>query len=462
MKSISKFIALLLTAVLLAGVLPVMSAGAASYNMVITLVDDADTSRVVTETQRYQSDSTILLSNIVTYVNNNHDKIHDTFAGSGLGVVLDSAVEAYEKNKDYYSVLTEKGEITSADEAGDKLHSALRSRESVVGDLADGISRITYKSNATGKTYTLSVEKTPYGGGAVEPTPTKSYMITKQDEEQYIATGEPVVLPFTLDPVENPEEAEHVLITVDPEVKTTVEVTVPVNGSEYDTVVCVIGPDGKPSIVTDCAWTENGVIVFVSGDVEIIVINTPRTFTDVPGNFWGADSIEYVTAREIFNGNGDGTFSPNTIMNRAMFATIVFNFEKISESSVEAKHVFDDVGMGIWYTKPIIWGAERSVLLGYGNGNYGPLDPITREQAAAILYRYANLCGIDTTVKNEHVFDEFDDYGRITPYAVEPMRWAIDNGIIIGMTNRTLNPRGTATRTQVATMIMRYIQNIVH
>ena len=117
---------------------------------------------------------------------------------------------------------------------------------------------------------------------------------------------------------------------------------------------------------------------------------------------------------------------------------------------------FTDVAYGTWYTAAVNWAAANDIVTGYGSGKFGPMDPITREQMAAILFRYADFKGMDTTARAD--LSGYTDAGDISAYAVEAMSWANAEGFITGTTATTLKPQGSATRAQVATILTRYAQ----
>ena len=160
------------------------------------------------------------------------------------------------------------------------------------------------------------------------------------------------------------------------------------------------------------------------------------------------------------NGTGETTFEPNNTTTRAMIVTMLYRLEMEdgrSESGEAGDASFTDLEEGSWYEEAVIWAAENGIVKGYDETTFGPYDPVTREQLAAILYRY-NEMG-DGRLEMEEassISDAYTDADQISEWAEEAMRWCIASGIITGMTETTLEPKGNATRAQVATMLMRY------
>ena len=120
---------------------------------------------------------------------------------------------------------------------------------------------------------------------------------------------------------------------------------------------------------------------------------------------------------------------------------------------------FEDVSAQAWYADAVAWASANQVVGGYGNGKFGPEDSITREQMAAILYRYAKLKGYDTTQGGMAV-REFADYEQISDWAGEAMAWAVNAKVLSGKGNHTLDPKGTASRAEVAQVLMNFGENV--
>ncbi len=177
-----------------------------------------------------------------------------------------------------------------------------------------------------------------------------------------------------------------------------------------------------------------------------------KGFSDLTDNSWYHEAVEYVLSEGIMGGYGNGKFGPDENLSRAQLAQILYNREGRPESA--GTSVFTDVVSGKWYTNAIIWANQKGVVGGYGNGLFGPDDPITREQLAVMLWRYAG----NPPAANKEL--HFDDAGEAGSFALEALQWSVENGIITGYGDRRINPKGLATRAQAAQMLMRYLKGM--
>lgn len=194
-------------------------------------------------------------------------------------------------------------------------------------------------------------------------------------------------------------------------------------------------------------------------ETETEETTTPETvaFSDVSESDWFYKGVSYVVENGMMNGVGENQFAPNAPLTREMLAVVLYNMEKQPEST--GVNPFADVKADMWYTDAIVWANANGIVAGYDDSTFGLGDSITREQLAAILYRYAQMKGYDVTEKAD--LTGYADSAAISGYAVEAMQWANANGIVNGMTATTLAPQGTATRAQVATMLMNFCENVV-
>ena len=178
-------------------------------------------------------------------------------------------------------------------------------------------------------------------------------------------------------------------------------------------------------------------------------------YTDVSENHWAYPYIQDVTERGIMNGVASNLFQPDGTMTRAMFVTVL---ARMSGETLypDEPSVFPDVPTGKYFSGAVNWATERQIVTGYPDGTFGTDQPVTREQAATFLARYARWSGVEVTVSGN--LNGYTDASSVSPYALEAMTWAVENGIIQGVTDTSLAPRGTATRAQVATIFMRYCQ----
>ena len=186
---------------------------------------------------------------------------------------------------------------------------------------------------------------------------------------------------------------------------------------------------------------------------------TPEaTFTDVSETAWYKNSVDYAVEHGLMNGTGTNTFEPESTMTRAMLVTVLWRYANAPKPGANP---FTDVPNGKWYTDAVAWAAEKGVVNGVGDGKFEPDGSVTREQMATILYRYAQKVGIDTSKHTE--LSAFPDASRVSAYARAPMQWVVAEGVIGGSRENGqdwLNPQGNATRAEVATILMRFIENV--
>ena len=177
-------------------------------------------------------------------------------------------------------------------------------------------------------------------------------------------------------------------------------------------------------------------------------------FADVSGSDWFYNDVRYVYEKGIMDGTGADRFSPNVPLTRAMIVTILYRMA--GSPSVSGSSDFTDVAAGKWFAKAVAWAAANGIVNGYGSGLFGPNDPVTREQLAAILYRYAVYGGM-TAVTLEENLGSFADTAQLSAYAIQAMNWAVGQGLING-SGSNLVPKAQATRAQVAAIIHRYLE----
>ena len=188
----------------------------------------------------------------------------------------------------------------------------------------------------------------------------------------------------------------------------------------------------------------------------VFAANSNVPFTDVKETDWFYDAVGYVYENGMMSGTGNSQFSPQVTTSRAMLVTILYRLEGAPAVSGT---VFTDVAANAYYADAVTWASENGIVGGYGGGIFGPDDPITREQMAAILYRYGQHKEYDTTATGD--VTTFTDSASVSSYAVEAMNWAVGVGLISGVGNNTLAPTGSATRAQVAMILMRFCKNYV-
>ena len=226
---------------------------------------------------------------------------------------------------------------------------------------------------------------------------------------------------------------------------------IPGSGSTPGTVAVLVNPDGTETVLKKSVLVDGRLCVPLDGDATVKIVNNAKGFRDM-GSHWGGDAVAFVTSRALFEGNGDGRFLPNGTMTRAMLVTVLHRLEDIPTSAGVS---FDDVAGGQWYTTAVSWAAENQIVEGY-NGSFTPNNSVTREQIAAILYRYAKVVGVDTPERGS--FAGFPDRDRTSGWAREAMSWAVGAGLFSGDDRGRLNPGGDATRAEVATLLKRFVE----
>ena len=177
-------------------------------------------------------------------------------------------------------------------------------------------------------------------------------------------------------------------------------------------------------------------------------------FRDVKATDWYHEAVDYAVKHALFNGMSETAFAPNDPMTRAMLVTVLWRYAGQPE---EGGNVFADVKNGQWYTKAVAWAAENGVVNGVGGGRFDPNGRITREQLAAILYRYTGSKGCDVSKTGD--LNAFPDGAEVSVWAKTACSWAVAEALING-SDGSLDPQGSATRAQVATILMRFIETV--
>ncbi len=200
-------------------------------------------------------------------------------------------------------------------------------------------------------------------------------------------------------------------------------------------------------------WMNNWEIV---DDVADAAGSGKEFFTDVNPGDWYYDAVKFVFDNNFMDGVGDGKFNPDGTLTRAMIAQVLYNLEGETSSYPT---VFDDVAKSAWYADAVNWAAASGIVEGKGNNKFDPNAAITRQEMAAILYRYSELKGYD--VSDVDSLAAFTDADKVASWAKEPMGWAVENYVINGKGNGKLDPTGTATRAEVAQILMNLCNNVL-
>ena len=260
--------------------------------------------------------------------------------------------------------------------------------------------------------------------------------------EEAAEAGEAVALPMPELPVTSDRD-EAPTVTMNLAGGRSAKVEIPVDRVTPGTVAILVKADGTEQIVKTAVTTDNGVAVTLSDGDTVKVVDNSKNFTDVSGSYWAADAIDFATSRELFAGNTETTFNPGGTMTRAMIWTVLARYDGTDTTNTTG---------GVWYTAGQTWAMDNGISDG-SNAN----GTMTREQLATMLYRYAQSKGQGFTGAWTFQLD-YPDAERVSSYAYEALCWMTMNGVIGGMTDGTLNPQGSATRAQVATILQRYVE----
>ncbi len=203
-----------------------------------------------------------------------------------------------------------------------------------------------------------------------------------------------------------------------------------------------------------CGFKQTETIPIESGWVIVALAkeneshNKTVVYEDVPENAWYKAAVDFVTEKGLMHGTGPSAFLPNGQISRAMLVEILYNHENMP---IVNGSLFTDVQIGTWYEPAVTWAAQKGIVSGYGNGRFGLNDNITREQLAAVLWRYT---GQPASIIS---LDNFADIGNANGYALPALRWAVENDVISGK-GGILDPTGTTTRAEAAQMLMNYFK----
>ena len=170
-------------------------------------------------------------------------------------------------------------------------------------------------------------------------------------------------------------------------------------------------------------------------------------FRDVRQDAWYGAAVDYVYQGGIMNGTSGRTFAPEAELSRAMAVQVLYNLEGRPELE-DGEAQFTDVPADAWYAAAVQWAAAQKIVNGREDDQFEPEADVTRQELVSILYRYENYKAADTSLRDD--LSTFSDSAELADYAVEPMQWAVAQGVISGMENRTLQPESTATRAQMA------------
>ena len=354
-------------------------------------------------------------------------------------------------NPDGFSEFTISSTSTAVAKIGDNSYTTLQAAIDAVKD--------NETINVTGDNLsaTVSGNKTfSVTGKSVNLTAASGYNLTNSGDTYTVSrqsSGGSISAPTTY--AVNVNAATNGAVAADKKTAskgTTVTVTAsPSKGYVVDAVK-VVDKDGKDVAVTE----KDGKYVFTMPASAVTVTGsfkaeTPAPvalpFTDVKSGNWFYDAVKYAYAQGLMTGTSATTFAPNGTMNRAMIVTVLYRLEK--SPAVTGASKFTDVPAGQWYSDAVAWAAANKIVNGYDETTFGPMNAVTREQMAAILFRYEQVKGLENVTLEENL-NRFPDQNKISAYAIPALQWAVGQKIINGNADGTLDPTGTATRAQVA------------
>lgn len=258
-----------------------------------------------------------------------------------------------------------------------------------------------------------------------------SASISAADVSAAAKKNEPVAAPVSVAPAASSAAAPVIKLSV-PASAGEVSVVIPVTNAQQGTVAIKVNPDGTEEIIKTSVVTKDGVVLGVKGSTQIKIVNNDKDFFDTVGH-WAESDVDFVSARELFTGTAPQTFSPESATTRGMVVTVL---ARLAGESTD--------GGANWYDKGCAWAVTNGVSDGTD-----PNGTVTREQLAAMLYRYFGSPAVSGSLS-------FADASSVSEYAHDAMQWCVNNGIINGM-DGLLNPQGQATRAQVSAMFARYI-----
>ncbi len=289
--------------------------------------------------------------------------------------------------------------------------------------------------------------KNSSGGGSSGSSAVVDYPVTVEDT----ANGSVTVSP------ESASAGTKVTVTPDPEKDYETD-TIAVKDENGDAVEVIDNHDGTFSFIMPYGGASvKAVFKEITLEDDHEAVCPSKAFRDLDTTQWYHEAIDYVLLNNYFDGVSSDIFDPNGTMTRAMFVTVLGRIAGIS-SSQNAESSFSDVPAGRWYTVYVDWAAGNGIVLGYDREHFGPDDPITREQMATILYRYAKYAGIIITPADGNRIQLFVDANQVSGYAKEAMSLAVGNSLINGTGSGKLEPQKTATRAQVAQILMNHNQ----
>ena len=231
-----------------------------------------------------------------------------------------------------------------------------------------------------------------------------------------------------------------------------VEITV--TGEAKNASLFFLNSDGTYEVAEELIKGTNTVCTMLPETSATLILLKKMAFTDVSASNWYYAAAAYAYHNGLMNGTSSTKFSPSATAERAMLVTILWRTQGSPEAAAAD---FSDVAAGKYYTEAVSWAAENNIVTGFANGTFRPTGKMNREQLAVVLYRYAQFRGDDVSARAD--LSAYSDANQVSSYAADAMSWAVAEGLISGNSGKKLTPAGTATRAQLAPILMRFFGN---
>ncbi|MDR1132436.1 MAG: S-layer homology domain-containing protein, partial [Oscillospiraceae bacterium] len=229
------------------------------------------------------------------------------------------------------------------------------------------------------------------------------------------------------------------------------EALIPTAKTSSGNVAYEVKADGSKVLIRKSYVTSGGVWVPITGSVKLEIADNGKSFADVAQTAWYSGAVTFASSHELFLGTDATHFSPDLPMTRAMLATVLHRLENEPK---KGSNIFNDVPDDTWFTQSTAWAADAGIIQGVGGGKFDPDGNITREAMVVMIYRYAKYLGMNTA--GSAGLSAFSDAGSVSDWAEEALAWGVHAKLIEGSGNK-LNPGGSATRAEVATIFMRLV-----
>lgn len=263
----------------------------------------------------------------------------------------------------------------------------------------------------------------------------------------------------TVSAEKNADGNVSILLKIDDKVirdrNSNMKVSVHIEKPMAGTVAMLVKEDGTKEIIKKSILDGDHILIPLQGSATIKIAENKKEFSDVTSQSWAKDAIDFAVARDLFNGTTAENFSPNEGMTRGMLVTVLHRLENTPKGESVS---FRDVDPSKYYAEAVAW-ASKDIIKGNEKGNFEPNSDITREQLVVIMYNYLKASGVTVTTSGDT--SKFRDEKQISSWATDAMKYAVESGLISGKGNNTLDPKGNATRAEVAAVCQKMIKKIL-